>query len=630
MVVKVVGRALEFGNQPNSLTEMFMYTTGAPVFTSPVAVEILSSGSRPAPREATVDSFSVGTSPRPSRGEKYEGMYVIVRNVTVNSVDLGSGRFTFVDANGNQMLMYDGSGYYTLRGHRYTNSRYSPPPVGTKLEYIRGVILPQPRTGTGGEYAIMPMYPGPNELQGSSYPGDIKIDKFAPQITNLRRTPGVPTSSNAVSVTFAAANLNSGAAIDSAALYYRVGLSGSYVQQILTLAPSDTLYRATIPASPNDSIVSYYTAAYGSDGTSGTFPDATVPFFYKVRDAGLRIFDVQFTPFVNGQSGFVGDTVTVSGVITADTSDYVEISGGRPRIFMATQSGAWNGVAIWGSTASVGVDTLQRGDSLQVTGIVSEANGRTNIQVLSKVFRQRGVTVPAPSSISISGSGSVSYDLSNPPVNGNLTFEQWEGSLVQITNPYVVRRNADNPNDGSGSNFGEYFISANAFGASFSNFGLRVNDNGTNRYYADTSASYTAKPSNAVLIPLGSRISTIRGILDYSFSFYKLEPRKDDDFGTITGVEIVDLTPSGFDLSQNYPNPFNPATQIRYSVPTAGKVTLKIYNLLGQVVATLVNQEQVAGTYVTRFDASRLASGVYFYRLQTDGYAAVKKMMFLK
>ncbi|MBF8249063.1 MAG: Peptidase S8/S53 subtilisin kexin sedolisin [Bacteroidetes bacterium] len=147
-VIEIVGRALEFGTQPNSLTEVYAYSTSAPIWTSPVAVSIFSSGPRPLPKEVTVDSFAVLTSPRPSRGEKYEGMYVVLRNVTVNSVDLATGRFTFIDAGGNQMTMYDGSGYYTLRGHKITGSKYSPPPVGTKLSYIRGIILPQARTGT--------------------------------------------------------------------------------------------------------------------------------------------------------------------------------------------------------------------------------------------------------------------------------------------------------------------------------------------------------------------------------------------------------------------------------------------------------------------------------------------------
>jgi hypothetical protein len=88
--------------------------------------------------------------------------------------------------------------------------------------------------------------------------------------------------------------------------------------------------------------------------------------------------------------------------------------------------------------------------------------------------------------------------------------------------------------------------------------------------------------------------------------------------------------PNSYSLSQNYPNPFNPSTNIQYSIPKTGFVSLKIYNLLGQEVTTLIEGNQTAGTYVATFDASRVSSGVYFYRLTSGGFAEVKKMLLLK
>ncbi len=88
--------------------------------------------------------------------------------------------------------------------------------------------------------------------------------------------------------------------------------------------------------------------------------------------------------------------------------------------------------------------------------------------------------------------------------------------------------------------------------------------------------------------------------------------------------------PATYALSQNYPNPFNPSTIINYSIPKAQMVTLKVYNILGQEVATLVNQEQTAGNYNVTFDASKLTSGVYFYSIKTGNFTSVKKMMLLK
>jgi hypothetical protein len=89
-------------------------------------------------------------------------------------------------------------------------------------------------------------------------------------------------------------------------------------------------------------------------------------------------------------------------------------------------------------------------------------------------------------------------------------------------------------------------------------------------------------------------------------------------------------TPNVFALSQNYPNPFNPSTVINYCIPKSGIVTLKVYNILGQEVATLVNQEQKAGNYNINFDASKLASGIYLYRIQSGEFSLTKKMSLLK
>ena len=89
-------------------------------------------------------------------------------------------------------------------------------------------------------------------------------------------------------------------------------------------------------------------------------------------------------------------------------------------------------------------------------------------------------------------------------------------------------------------------------------------------------------------------------------------------------------TPIKFSLKQNYPNPFNPITNIEYRIPNSGFVTLKIYNALGQKVATLVNRKQKAGIYSVEWDASGFASGVYYYRLQAEGFVETKKLILLR
>jgi len=101
--------------------------------------------------------------------------------------------------------------------------------------------------------------------------------------------------------------------------------------------------------------------------------------------------------------------------------------------------------------------------------------------------------------------------------------------------------------------------------------------------------------------------------------------------GTRVGVdEPAPNVPQRVMLYQNYPNPFNPTTTIRYSIPSFGLVTLKVYNVLGQEVRTLVNEQLPPGNYQVQFDALDLVSGVYFYRLQVGKYSEVMRMLVVK
>jgi hypothetical protein len=87
---------------------------------------------------------------------------------------------------------------------------------------------------------------------------------------------------------------------------------------------------------------------------------------------------------------------------------------------------------------------------------------------------------------------------------------------------------------------------------------------------------------------------------------------------------------SDFNLEQNYPNPFNPSTTIKFSVATNEFVTLKVYDVLGNEVTTLVNEQRAPGTYEVRFDAGSLASGMYVYKLQAGNFTQTRKLLLMK
>ncbi len=115
-------------------------------------------------------------------------------------------------------------------------------------------------------------------------------------------------------------------------------------------------------------------------------------------------------------------------------------------------------------------------------------------------------------------------------------------------------------------------------------------------------------------------------------------------FGEITSVENEEELPTEFSLSQNFPNPFNPSTKIRFTISTSplnpspyqGEgnrerlVTLKVYDVLGNEVAILVNEEKPTGEYEVNFNGNGLTSGIYFYRLQAGSFVEIKKMVFMK
>ena len=94
--------------------------------------------------------------------------------------------------------------------------------------------------------------------------------------------------------------------------------------------------------------------------------------------------------------------------------------------------------------------------------------------------------------------------------------------------------------------------------------------------------------------------------------------------------EVVIGTPERFSLSQNYPNPFNPSTNINYDLPFDSKVSIKIFDMSGREVASVVNEFKTAGFYTVNFNASALSSGVYFYIINADNFTATKKMILVK
>jgi photosystem II stability/assembly factor-like uncharacterized protein len=151
---------------------------------------------------------------------------------------------------------------------------------------------------------------------------------------------------------------------------------------------------------------------------------------------------------------------------------------------------------------------------------------------------------------------------------------------------------------------------------------------GLNIYYSSNSGtnwttSYTVSAGNFNAMQKARSGNTIWGVrANGGISRY----------GTpLVGVTPISLEiPSSYSVSQNYPNPFNPTTKINFALPKSGLVTLKVYNMLGKEVATLVNEVKNVGTYSVDFNGANLSSGIYFYKVNVNGFSEVKKMMLIK
>jgi hypothetical protein len=149
-------------------------------------------------------------------------------------------------------------------------------------------------------------------------------------------------------------------------------------------------------------------------------------------------------------------------------------------------------------------------------------------------------------------------------------------------------------------------------------------------YTSNDGSTWTSESPNGLakhttlidMVTLGSEVSAwATGVGDTIYHYHRIP----------TGVKkLPQQIPLEFSLSQNYPNPFNPSTSIRFDIPVSSLVSINVYNVLGQEVTTLVNEDYKPGNYEVTWDAKDLSSGVYYYRLQAGSFMETKKLVLLR
>jgi hypothetical protein len=553
-----------------------------------------------------------------STGEPYEGMLVEFHNLTLDvKVNTFRGTFAAVDSVGNEISDYDYSHYFTLGhgsqvpwpGDTSWTRIYTGLGNGIRIDTLRGVIA----TSSGSEgprgYRIAPLYPG-----------DIVFGFVPPLITTHRRNPVIVPSDSLANISVKVTVQKGGSPIDSTMLNYSIA-NGPYTQTKMTYRASDSTYNAAIPMQPAGTLVRYFitttdilshSATLASSALTGAASDTSKGvFFYNVLDRPLTIRDVQYTPYVNGRSPYLGAVTSLSGIITADTAHIALTAanlGWTSAWYMQSSNQPWSG--IWLTTSDITTQAqmaaLRNGDSVTVTGTVQEQFEVTRLGNITSVTKvSSGNPEPAPV-VTTTGTFNVG--------NGTASAEQYEGMLVRFVNPIIT---ALHPTYSDSS---EYSVDDGS--------GPVVVQQGGRNDFSNTPADSVYRKT---ILTENENLLSLTGIVYYSFNQYKFVPRTNADFGIPTGVNgEIRTIPSAYVLLQNYPNPFNPATILSYELPVVSHVKLVIYNILGQEVGTLVNTVQNAGRYAVRFDARSLASGVYFYHLEAGKFNQVKKMMVLK
>jgi hypothetical protein len=596
----------------NSVTQ-FQPIPGIPIVVLDTGLVI------PPPVQLTLGDFYKGKFPGGkvnfSVGEQYESMMVQFTDASVDAkVNTTRGTFSMVDEVGNQITEYDASKFFTLAGGTTDHSgpdsiwqiKYAELGVGTRVDTLRGLISTVSGSENPRGFRVSPIYYG-----------DLKFGVVAPALFTHRRNPVVVSSDSAARISVVARRQPLGAQLASVTLRYSVD-NGAW--QSLAMVLSDTTYKASIPKQPENTFVRYFIQAIDSADVSailassavGAFSSDTLKgfFFYTVLNRPLAIRDVQYTPFLNGRSPYLGATVTVSGVVTADTASLGRSplnTAGTNTWYLQSGNQPWNG--IWFDDTLRVLLTLTNGDSITITGNVAEDFDVTQITNLTGplIVHSTGVALPSPVTVTTGTFG--------PTVgNGNPAAEQWEGMLVRLNNVQV-------------KDIAPTFADNTEFSVDDGTGPILVRRDGRHSYSNVVADTITGK----TILRVDDRISYLTGIMYFSFNRYKITPRTNSDFGTITGVGPEEpILPASYVLNQNYPNPFNPSTVIRYALPEGGPVSLKVYNLLGQEVQTLVDGMEAAGTHTVVFNARSLASGIYFYRLTSHSFTEVKKMMLMK
>ncbi len=537
-------------------------------------------------------------------GEQYEGDYVELRNVRVVAVDrffasnASRVSFTIQDVDGNRMNV--GDRFFAQRLPNCSTSpvnlcgRFVPPSVGDEFRAIRGIIL---HSKNNRGYEIHPFDSA-----------DYEKGKSAPFVINVNNNPIKPTSTQncliTAQITDGTDSLGRRAEITSAMLFYTRVVSTStsittYTDSLplVRLGASD-LFNATIPAQPDGSIVAYYFRIRNNQGLTTVSPDVTRPIadlpesprFYWVFDRALRIADIQNNPITparsdisNIVSGSIGAQVTVSGIVTVDTS-----FSGRA-FFMQDATGRdFAGIMVRVANES-DLRNLRKGQTVTVTGIVSEDAQMTYLLASNVVIENQPLTAILPLEVPLT-EFNVGAASQNGATNWSLAKEKYEGQLVRIVNlsGNLVVSNTNflsSTNSPATSNFGEWKVSLDSTDVNgvviLSGF-RSLSNTYVSSYYnpyvnVDTVSRLRVTP---IRVRRAQEFAAITGVVYHSFGILKLIPRDGSD------VWLTPQSANGLinNLVAMFPNPATESVNINLNLENVSGYNVQFTDLSGRTV----------------------------------------------
>ena len=402
-------------------------------------------------------------------------------------------------------------------------------------------------------------------------------------VTTVRYAPHAPATTDPVTVS---AHVFTNNPIDYVYVYHNTD-GGATFDSTLMSAVDDTTYSGVIgPFTPDQTIVYYYVGAKDASGKRAQMPDG---FNYRFRIGEQTIYEVQSTFASDGDSSLFArdyEPVNVKGVVTVGEGEFQDFD-----FFISMANGGpYKGMHVidWSGTAGV-----SRGDSVTVSGYVDE------------YFNETQMVMPFGEAITVHSTGNpVPEAYRYPPSTGTIDSEEWECVLVNMIGSEIVAYYPDFPAVWHISNTGSDLDTC------------RVND----PFYID----YT---------PVVGNFTNVRGVMRYAYKSFTIWPRDSADVvdSTTAGIEDPVDTPARLALAVS-PNPMNLTSDVKFALPSSGRASIRVYNIQGQMVETLVDGNVDAGEHNvhwdgTNYSGNKVTSGIYFFKLETGEGSVISKVV---